>query len=245
MPNISKFIIGETTANIKDALSRQLIGNLENLQTESKDSIVSALNEVDTIVKSIQGSIYPIGHYIFNDECDTESKVINLYGGSHWVQVKDKFIIASGDTYTTDGGSATKTLSENNLPAHKHNVNGNFTTGNESAGHTHSFTTGNESAGHTHSFTTGGAGEHNHTFSTTTAQSAGSTWMPQIYAGPSAGSTQTNVVPNHTHSGTTNANGSSHTHSLSINHDTTTVGSGEAFDIMPPYTPTYIWRRVE
>lgn len=230
--NVSKFIIGETTLNIKDALSRQYIGNLWNLQTENKSSIVSAINEVDTIVKSIQDSIYPVGHYIFNDECDTESKVINLYGGSHWVQIKDKFIIASGDTYTTDGGSATKTLTESNLPTHKHNINGNFTTGNESAGHTHTFTTSYE-------------GEHNHDFSSTTALSSGPTWMPQIYAGPSAGTTKTSVTGGHIHSGTTNANGSNHTHSLNINHDTTSVGSGESFDIMPPYTPTYIWRRVK
>ena len=232
MSELSKFIIGDAIAQLKDSTARNKIGDLDNLNTQEKENLVASINEVDAIVKSIQGSLYPVGHVIFNDDCDTESKVINLYGGSHWIQIKDEFILAKGDIYTEDGGSMTATLSENNIPQHRHNLIGNFTTGNESQSHTHEFTTGE-------------SGQHYHTFSSTLAQASGSSYMPQIYSGPSAGDTQTSQNGIHTHSGTTRVNGSNHNHSLSINTNTGYTGLGEAFNIIPKNTTTYVWRRVE
>lgn len=44
-----------------------------------------------------------------------------LFGGT-WEQVKDKFILAAGDTYTAGntGGEATHTLTTNEMPQHNH-----------------------------------------------------------------------------------------------------------------------------
>lgn len=54
----------------------------------------------------------------------------SIYGGT-WVQIKDTFIIAAGDIYTagSSGGSATSTLTINEIPAHNHGVSINIISG--------------------------------------------------------------------------------------------------------------------
>ena len=44
------------------------------------------------------------------------------FGGGTWEQIKDKFILAAGDTYSqgATGGSATVTLTSAQMPVHKH-----------------------------------------------------------------------------------------------------------------------------
>lgn len=90
------------------------------------------------------------------------------FGGGTWVQIKDRFILAAGDTYTAGntGGSATVTLTTAQMPNHTHTF-----TGTE---HSHSYTpqgkiastsggTDNKTAtesNHTHSFS--GSSSHNH-----------------------------------------------------------------------------------
>lgn len=107
---------------------------------------------------------YPIGAYYISS-VDTSPAV--LFGGT-WEQVQDKFILAAGSTYTAGtlvnpatGGSATKSLTVQNIPSHTHT----FTT-SEAGNHTHTVSGSTQSAGsHTHtvSGTTGGAGSHSHT----------------------------------------------------------------------------------
>ena len=44
-----------------------------------------------------------------------------LFGGT-WTQIKDRFLLACGDTYTngTTGGEATHKLTVNEMPSHNH-----------------------------------------------------------------------------------------------------------------------------
>jgi microcystin-dependent protein len=44
-----------------------------------------------------------------------------LFGGT-WVQIKDRFLLACGNTYTngSTGGEATHKLTENEMPSHRH-----------------------------------------------------------------------------------------------------------------------------
>lgn len=47
-----------------------------------------------------------------------------IFGGT-WVQIKDRFLLGAGSTYTAGktGGSATHTLTINEMPTHNHNYN--------------------------------------------------------------------------------------------------------------------------
>ena len=53
-----------------------------------------------------------------------------LFGGT-WEQIEDTFLLAAGTTYTagSTGGSATQTLTINQMPAHYHSQSGGTTAG--------------------------------------------------------------------------------------------------------------------
>ena len=63
---------------------------------------------------------YPIGAIYLSVDATDPSK---LFGGE-WVQIKDVFLLACGDTYTngTTGGEANHTLTVNELPNHQHTL---------------------------------------------------------------------------------------------------------------------------
>ena len=147
-----------------------------------------------------------------------------LFSGTTWVQIKDKFLIAAGDSYTvgTDGGAATHTLTTDEMPAHTHTFTGTAVTSE------------NNSANPSVTVKA-----HNHTSCWTTVNNVqgGNRTVPWMYndgdftnAAFSGGSHAATVSGTHTHTVTaagTNAN----------------AGGGNAFSIMPPYTPVYMWRR--
>jgi len=107
---------------------------------------------------------YPVGSYYISS---VSTSPASLFGGT-WVQVQDKMILAAGTTHSAGtlvnpatGGSATKTLTVQNIPSHTHT----FTT-SEAGNHTHTVSGSTQSAGaHTHtvSGTTSGSGSHSHT----------------------------------------------------------------------------------
>lgn len=83
--------------------------NLNQLQTN-----------VETAIEDIFNRIYPIGSIY------TSVNSINpheLFGGT-WEQIKDKFLLSAGDTYSagSTGGEATHTLTINELPEHNHAI---------------------------------------------------------------------------------------------------------------------------
>ena len=107
-------------------------------------------------VQSVASLIYPVGS-VYISLTSTDPSL--LFGGT-WSRLKDTFLLANGDTYPANstGGSATKTITVSNLPAHNHTVN--------SAGaHTHTATTASNGA-HTHSATAASNGSHTHSAST-------------------------------------------------------------------------------
>ena len=78
----------------------------------------SASGAVQNLKESLIDLIYPVGSYYFSSSSTSPQ---NLFGGT-WEQIKDKFILAAGDTYTVGatGGSATHTLTVNEIPSHRH-----------------------------------------------------------------------------------------------------------------------------
>ena len=68
--------------------------------------------------RKIIDMIYPVGSvYISVSNVSPQS----LFGGS-WEQLKDRFMLGAGDTYTAGamGGEATHALTQNEMPSHTH-----------------------------------------------------------------------------------------------------------------------------
>ena len=87
-----------------------------------------ALKQLATIVSNLQTTVnnywqtvFPIG-YIYMTT-DGSFNPNNTFGGT-WTRIKDRFLLASGDTYSnnTTGGEATHTLTIDEMPSHKHYV---------------------------------------------------------------------------------------------------------------------------
>ena len=75
---------------------------------------------------------YPIGSiYLAVNNINPES----IFGGK-WEQIKDRFLLGAGSTYTAGntGGSATHTLTTNEMPSHTHKQNAHYHAGLSYAG---------------------------------------------------------------------------------------------------------------
>ncbi len=134
---------------------------------------------------------YPVGS-IYLSVANTDPAL--LFGGT-WSRIMDTFLLAAGNTYAagTTGGSATVTLTTNQIPGHGHSFSG----------------------------TTGGAGAHSHTGHTkehrnpTQYYSGTSDYVRNLYSSCDyTGVTVTDGVGDHTHgfSGNTGNTGGGQAH---------------------------------
>ena len=106
--------------------------------------------------------IYPVGS-IYMSANDTSPSI--LFGGE-WERIKDRFLLAAGDTYSTGsiGGEATHTLTVNEMPSHNHAQHTKY---NSSAGDSNKVMLASEQSGHEFTFQdgflgyTGGSQPHN------------------------------------------------------------------------------------
>ncbi len=79
----------------------------------------------DNLRSTIRDWFYPIGSiYMSVNNVNPGS----IFGGT-WEQIKDKFLLASGDTYSlgSTGGEATHTLTIDEIPSHTHTVDDGWT----------------------------------------------------------------------------------------------------------------------
>lgn len=193
-------------------------------------------------LQNTASQIYPVGAVYISVNSTSPA---SLFGGV-WERLKDTFLLANGDTYVADttGGSATKTITVNNLPAHNHTVN--------------------SSGAHTHSATTSSNGNHTHTrgsmnitgsvhscieeagayasgaFAVDYTKYAGSPYENQFSYGFTFDASKS-------WTGATSSNGN-HSHSVSLSggahtHTTNNTGGSQPINIMPPYTTVYVWKR--
>ena len=87
-------------------------------------SILNGLSTVNTedtnsIYYKLMKLIYPVGSLYWSSKSTNPA---SLFGGT-WVQIKDRFVLACGDTYKTvgaTGGASSVTLSVSNMPSHSH-----------------------------------------------------------------------------------------------------------------------------
>ena len=82
-------------------------------ETRVQEQSSSALNTKDII-----NIVYPVGSIYMS--VNSTSPAL-LFGGT-WEQLKDRFLLASGDTYSAGsmGGEAQHTLTINEMPRHSH-----------------------------------------------------------------------------------------------------------------------------
>lgn len=75
----------------------------------------------DIVLKSdLVNFIYPVGSYYWSSANTNPSE---LFGGE-WERIKDRFILAAGDSYTAGdiGGEAAHTLTVDEMPSHSHGL---------------------------------------------------------------------------------------------------------------------------
>ena len=116
-------------------------------------------NDKEVILKeNFLNLVYPVGSIYWSSN---NTNPANLFGGT-WTQIKDRFILAAGDSYSNGatGGAATVTLTVNNMPSHSLS----FTPSGNVSSHSHSFTPSGNVSSHSHSFTPSGTvSSHHHT----------------------------------------------------------------------------------
>lgn len=229
---VSKMNVGGSTALIKDNEARELI--TKNTSDISKNTEnINALNEhvknksnphnvtaeqLGVSKTNIVDMIYPVGSIYMSVN---NASPATLFGGT-WVQIQDKFLLASGPNYTNGntGGSDTHRLNANELPAHTHVI-----------------------PEHAHAI-----GELNLYRIQIEQESQVSADSPGLYVN-SQGSyiTERGMVPYR--AGTILSSGYEwvHTNSDQTKYapatNTGSTGNGQAFSTMPPYLVVNVWQR--
>ena len=165
-------------------------------KTPSKTNDTQVITAIKYLIAQAKAqailAAHPVGSLYWTSS--TENPAVT-FGGGTWTQIKDRFVLAAGDSYKqgATGGAATITLTTAQLPSHSHTI-----------AHTHSFTPAGTIAAHTHSFTPAGTiGSHSHRFTP-----AGT------IAGHTHSFTPEGTVSEHTHTYTPEGTISSHTHSF-------------------------------
>lgn len=185
-----------------------------------------------------------------------------LFGGT-WARIKDRFILAAGDTYANGatGGSATVKLTESNLPAHSHTCSSTDTNHTHGFDHQHDFSTGDMSGNSNGWFnmsnragvvpnvdSSNAVDKTRFKLTSTTLNNA----CAENSGRPGYGIT---LDMSHNHSGTTGSvwqkYGSANTSWMSVNwsHSHTVNGggngtaNGNAHENMPPYIVKFCWER--
>ena len=118
--NVPVSVLSPTNSN--NPTTKQYVDDLTDVISlavqDNTDNIAALSNQISNISSTIFDNIYPVGS-IYMSVNDTNPA--NLFGGT-WTQLKDRFLLGAGSTYTngSTGGSATQRLSAANLPSHTH-----------------------------------------------------------------------------------------------------------------------------
>lgn len=216
----------------------------------TSNSTYSGSNEVSDFEKRIFLAAHPVTTLYWTSDPRNPADV---YGGT-WKQIKDKFVLACGDTYSVDatGGNANTTLAVENLPSHTHS----FTPEGAVDSHDHGLNN------HTHSFS--GKSSHSHGVASNNTYAAdvagfgygvtagvggvgGATVKASFYTKDKAGNQliQSTEVSISGTTGRATSNTDSAEPAFTGTPGTTGgTGSGTSFSNMPPYIGKYCWERV-
>ena len=184
----------------------------------TSNSTYSGSDEVSDFEKRIFLAAHPVTTLYWTSDNRNPG---DIYGGT-WKQIKDRFILAAGDTYTNGatGGNADTTLTTENLPSHNHSMNHTHKIQGDTGGggsHSHSLYLPRKPNDNGGSYTT-------YNYSNRNTNSVGDTWY-------------TNTVWDHTHYIDLTSLDSSAP-------NTGKTGANVSFSNMPPYVGKYCWERV-
>ena len=118
--NVPVSVLSPTNSN--NPATKQYVDDLTEVISlavqDNTDNIAALSNQISNISSTIFDNIYPVGSIYMSVNSTNPS---NLFGGT-WTQLKDRFLLGAGSTYTngSTGGSATQKLSAANLPSHTH-----------------------------------------------------------------------------------------------------------------------------
>ena len=118
--NVPVSVLSPTNSN--NPTTKQYVDDLTDVISlavqDNTDNIAALSNQISNISSTIFDNIYPVGSIYMSVNNTNPS---NLFGGT-WTQLKDRFLLGAGSTYTngSTGGSATQRLSVANLPSHTH-----------------------------------------------------------------------------------------------------------------------------
>lgn len=88
----------------------------------SDDDTSSVKDKLDSVltVSSLLTYVYPVGSIYIS----TNNVSPATFLGGNWTQLKDRFLLATGNTFTPGqtGGEISHTLTANEMPSHNHNT---------------------------------------------------------------------------------------------------------------------------
>lgn len=223
----------------------------------TSNSTYSGNNEVSDFEKRIFLAAHPVTTLYWTSDPRNPG---DIYGGT-WKQIKDRFILAAGDTYSNGeaGGNANTTLTAENLPSHSHS----FTPKGNIESHAHYFTPkgniastagGSDNQTSTPNTSTVSINDPGHTHAIGSSGGGDSGSYPKGYYSTNTTTktafAKTSITATHSHTHTAYFTGDRATteeteSKFTGTEDTTSAtGSGTAFSNMPPYEGKYCWERV-
>ena len=131
--------------------SGQEIDNSISVNSTQNDRLTA----IETSIQNLNNKIYPVGSIYISINSTSPA---SLFGGT-WEQLKDRFLLAAGDSYTSGatGGEASHTLTTNEIPAHQHSEWLRFSSGSDASVYAY-YPLGNSSGGYAMSGNTGNTG---------------------------------------------------------------------------------------
>ena len=201
----------------------------DSLDTKANSNHTHTSNQVTDLINTI----YPVGS-IYMSVNSTNPSV--LFGGT-WEQIKDTFLLATGDTYAngSTGGEATHTLTENEMPSHTHIQDSHNHTQNA---HNHTQNSHDHSVGQDRKFLVFGKNDN---WRYTTARQMQSTSGSYYYPYSDKNTDGLNELENtESKTATNQATTATNQATTATNQNT---GGGQAHNNMPPYLAVNIWKR--
>lgn len=221
--NANNYLLPVANSNILGGVK---IGNGINIDNSGAISIIP-----------VREGLVPIGALLLLDNANNPA---TLYPGTTWLKIESRFLYASSISGAT-GGRSSVSLVVANIPSHTHSASQGAH--NHTANHNHSASQSahaHTQPTHTHSISRprriGSSGVNNDSgWSGDTGSSGTVAYGSSSNGGENTGSAQPTITVN-----TANVTTSNATPSITIG----SVGSGTAFDIMPPYYTICVWKRL-
>lgn len=180
------------------------------------------LSSIETFDSNIFNLIYPVGSIYMSVNSTSPA---TLFGGT-WEQVKDRFLLSAGNTYTNGntGGEATHKLTQNEMPSHTHTQNS----------HTHTQNAHRHEAGTNNNFFL--VSKSNVALNSTNRSwtSSSESGVNYVYVSPEDNVGGINEDLYTAYSTATNQS------TTATNQDT---GGSQAHNNMPPYLVVNVWKR--